>query len=84
MLVFIKLCDQRDIVNSSFQEVAKVLLKHGAIVDIELGARKNKLTPLLIASSVGGLQFVRLLVSHDANPLHKGICYLVAFCLQWQ
>ena len=59
--------------NLSFQEVAKILLKHGAIIDVELGASKNKLTPLLIASSMGGLEFVRLLVSHGANPLYKGI-----------
>ena len=62
------------------QEVAKILLKHGAIVDIELGASKNKLTPLMIACSVGGLEFVRLLVSHRANPLYKGSWLSLAFC----
>jgi len=60
-------------VNLSFQGVAKILLKHGAKVDVELGASKNKLTALLIASSVGGLEFVRLLISHGANPLYKGV-----------
>ena len=59
--------------NLSFQGVAKILLKHGAKVDVELGASKNKLTALLIASSVGGLEFVRLLISHGANPLYKGV-----------
>jgi len=54
------------------QAVAKILLQYGAVVDIELGASKNKLTPLMIACSVGGLEFVRLLVSHGANPLHRG------------
>jgi len=61
------------------QEVAKILLKHDAIVDIELGASKNKLTPLMIACSVGSLEFVRLLISHGANPLYKGSGLLLAF-----
>jgi len=68
-------------VNLSFQEVAKILLKHGAIIDVELGASKNKLTPLLIASSMGGLEIVRLLVSHSANPLYKGIMSLTSYPL---
>jgi len=59
--------------------VAEILLKYGAVVDIELGASKNKLTPLMIACSVGGLECVRLLVRHGANPLHKGSRLLLAF-----
>jgi ankyrin repeat protein len=56
-----------------FQYVAEVLLKYGAAIDSELGATKNKLTPLMIACAGGHLEMVRLLVKHGANALKKGM-----------
>jgi len=54
------------------QDVVEMLLKYGAVVDCELGASKNKLTPLMIACSIGRLDLVRLLIKHGAKPMQKG------------
>lgn len=56
--------------------MVEVLLKYGALVDCELGASKNKLTPLMIACATGRLDIVRLLVKHGANALKTGLYYL--------
>ena len=49
-----------------------MLLKYGAVVDCELGASKDKLTPLMIACSIGRLDIVRLLLKNGAKALQRG------------
>ena len=56
----------------SLQEVAEVLLKYDANVDSELGASKNKTTPLMKAAARGDLDMVKLLFKHNALIEKKG------------
>ena len=49
-----------------------MLLKYGADVHRELGASRNKLTPLMMAASRGNLDMCKLLIRHDARVEKKG------------
>ena len=56
----------------SFQDVAKALIKHGADVNRQLSAGKDKVTPLMLACQNGNLDIARLLVQHKAQVEQKG------------
>ena len=56
-----------------FQELIKILLKHGVNVNKPLSAGKNKVTPLMIAAGKGNLEIVRLLVQNGAVIEQLGI-----------
>lgn len=54
------------------QECVQSLIKHGADVHAELGASKNKNTPLMVAAYAGNLDIVKLLIASGAKVDQKG------------
>jgi ankyrin repeat protein len=58
-----------------------MLLKYGAMADCELGASKDKLTPLMIACSMGRLDIIRLLLKYGANALQRGALLILVVSL---
>ena len=50
-----------------FQHVLKILIKHQVNINKSLSAGKNKMTPLMIASSHGYLDIARILVQNGAS-----------------
>lgn len=66
-----------------FQDLLKILLKHGVDVNKSLSASKGKLSPLMIAASKGNLEMVRLLVQNGAviEQLGEKIAYKLEFMI---
>jgi ankyrin repeat protein len=50
----------------------RTLLEYGAELEKELGASKEKKTPLMLAAATGNLDIVRLLITNGAKVEARG------------
>ena len=57
----------------------KILVGHGCDLKVELGASKNKSTPLMLAAQGGHLQIVKFLISKTATVEARGKTRVIAF-----